>query len=150
MALSFHSEGCDFLPRDRRKITKWIKDVIAAEGFKVGDIAYIFCSSDYHLEVNKTYLNHDYNTDVITFDYTDHDAGVVSGDIFIDHETVRSNAGIVSTEPREELMRVIAHGVLHLCGHGDKTPAQEKKMRALENKYLKAYSTELGDFPASL
>lgn len=148
MALSFHSEQCDFLPNERRKIAGWIKGVIAEEGYRTGDVAYIFCSPEYHLDINRTYLQHDYNTDVITFDYSDLTGkGIVSGDIFIDPQTVRSNAGIVDTEPAEELMRVIVHGVLHLCGHGDKTPAQEKSMRAFENRYLAVYSTQWGCFP---
>lgn len=148
MALSFHSEDCNFLPRDRRKITKWIKGVVAAEGYKTQDVAYIFCSPEYHININRTYLHHDYNTDVITFDYSDLTGkGFVSGDIFIDQQTVRSNAVIVGTESAEELMRVIVHGVLHLCGHGDKTAAQEKAMRTLENRYLEVYRTEEGNFP---
>lgn len=148
MALSFHNEDCGFLPCGRRSIAQWIKGVITAEGYKPGDLAYIFCSPDYHLNINRTYLQHDYNTDVITFDYSDlTDGRIVSGDMFIDPQTVRSNAGIVGSQPQEELMRVIVHGVLHLCGHGDKTPAQEKKMRALENKYLAVYRTEIGDYP---
>lgn len=146
--ISFHSEDCTFLPRQRRKITAWIRTVVAAEGYKPGDIAYIFCSSDYHIGINRTYLQHDYNTDVITFDYSDlQDTLTVSGDIFIDQDTVRSNAGIVGTVPAEELMRVIIHGVLHLCGHGDKTPVEEKIMRALEERYLKLYVQTYGDYP---
>lgn len=148
MAISYHAQECSFLPSARRKISGWIKAVILAEGYQVGDIAYIFCSPDYHLNINKTYLNHDYNTDVITFDYSDlNETRIVSGDIFIDPTTVCSNAGIVGTPPAEELMRVIVHGVLHLCGYGDKTPDEEIKMHQMEDKYLALYRELAGEYP---
>lgn len=148
MAVTFHSEECGFLPHERRKTAAWIKAVIAGEGYKTGDIAYVFCSSEYHLNINRTYLRHDYHTDVITFDYSDLTGSrVVSGDIFIDPFTVRDNADIVGTQPREEIMRVIVHGVLHLCGHGDKTPDEERQMRALEDRALALYRETYGDYP---
>ncbi len=148
MAITFHSQECTFLPKERRRIAAWIRETCAAEGCRAGDIAYIFCAPEYHLEVNRTYLHHDYHTDVITFDYSEGmPGGIVAGDIFIDPWTVRSNADIVGTEPREELMRVIIHGVLHLCGHGDKTPDEEKAMRALEDRYLELYRAGGQEYP---
>ena len=147
MAVSFHNEDCRFLPHDRRKITAWVKGVIATEGYRAGDIAYIFCSWDYHLNINRTYLNHDYNTDVITFDYSDLDEGTVSGDIFIDPFTVRYNAETFGTQPAEEIMRVIIHGVLHLCGHGDKAPEEATVMRTLEERSLAAWREGYGEYP---
>ena len=139
MAVSFHTEECTFLPQGRRRITAWIKEVITAEGYSPGDIAYIFCSPEYHIGINRQYLGHDYHTDVITFDYSDlNGTRNISGDIFIDPYTVRSNAETIGTQPQEEMMRVIIHGVLHLCGHGDKTPEEERAMRALEDRSLAA------------
>ena len=134
MAVSFHTEECTFLPQGRRRITAWIKEVITAEGYSPGDIAYIFCSPEYHIGINRQYLGHDYHTDI-------------SGDIFIVPYTVRSNAETIGTQPQEEMMRVIIHGVLHLCGHGDKTPEEERAMRALEDRSLAAYRQANGDYP---
>ena len=147
MAVSFFSEDCNFLPRDRRKLTAWIKTAISSENRRLGDISYVFCSSDYHIDINRRFLNHDYHTDVITFDYGD--SGVVSGDIMIDPFTVASNAAIFNTSVNEELMRVIIHGILHLCGYGDKSEPEAAKMRELENKYLNAYIEQFGSFPPS-
>lgn len=102
---------------------------------KCGDIAYIFCSDEKILEVNKAYLQHDYYTDVITFDYTEGDK--ISGDIFISVDTVRSNAEQFGTDYDEELHRIIIHGVLHLCGINDKGPGEREMMTRHENEALK-------------
>lgn len=137
MKINFYSEDCNYLPKERMKIRRWIAQTIHNEGFKGGEISYIYCSGDYHLNVNRTYLGHDYRTDVITFDYSDLTGrGVVSGDIFIDHETVADNAKGLGTDPREELLRVIIHGILHLCGYKDKTDAEAAQMRQKENFYI--------------
>lgn len=104
-------------------------------GKKCGDIAYIFCSDEKILEVNKAYLQHDYYTDVITFDYTEGDK--ISGDIFISVDTVRSNAEQFGTDYDEELHRIIIHGVLHLCGINDKGPGEREMMTRHENEALK-------------
>ena len=139
MAVSFHTGRVHIPAAGQRRITAWIKEVITAEGYSPGDIAYIFCSPEYHIGINRQYLGHDYHTDVITFDYSDlNGTRNISGDIFIDY-TVRSNAETIGTQPQEEMMRVIIHGVLHLCGHGDKTPEEERAMRALEDRSLAAY-----------
>lgn len=151
MAISYQSEECAFLPKERRKITVWIKEVVASEGYKTSDIAYIFCSQDYHININRTYLGHDYNTDVITFDYSDLiRRRVVSGDIFIDPYTVRLNADAMERPFEEEIMRVIIHGILHLCGKGDKTQEEEAEMRSAEDKYLEMYLGQYGKFPPSV
>lgn len=147
MAITYYTEGGNFLPKGRKKISAWIKDTVSAEGFKTGDITYVFCSPEYHIGINREYLGHDYNTDVITFDYSDLDvAKVVSGDILIDPETVLSNAAGLDTPPAEEMMRVIIHGVLHLCGYGDKTPDEEAAMRAREDLYLDLFRRKHGDY----
>ena len=148
MAITYQADGVQMPSIKKRETTAWIRRVAASYGKKTGDIAYVFCSSEYHLNINRTYLHHDYHTDVITFDYSDLTGSrVVSGDIFIDPFTVRDNADIVGTQPREEIMRVIVHGVLHLCGHGDKTPDEERQMRALEDRALALYRETYGDYP---
>lgn len=118
----------------RRETTAWIKKVAASHGRKVGDIAYIFCNDEKILEVNRQYLQHDYYTDIITFDYDEDD--VISGDLFISLDTVRTNAEQVGATYEEELHRVIIHGILHLCGINDKGPGEREIMEENENKAL--------------
>ena len=119
----------------KRETTDWIRRVASGYGKKCGDIAYIFCSDEKILEVNKAYLQHDYYTDVITFDYTEGDK--IGGDIFISVDTVRSNAEQFGTDYDEELHRIIIHGVLHLCGINDKGPGEREMMTRHENEALK-------------
>ena len=119
----------------RRATTKWIRSVAATYGKKVGEVAYIFVNDDKILEVNRQYLQHDYYTDIITFD--DSEGDVISGDLFISLDTVRSNSEQQGTAYEEELHRVIIHGILHLCGLNDKGPGEREIMEAAENKALK-------------
>ena len=105
-------------------------------GFKVGEISYIFCSDDYLLDINKTYLKHDFYTDIITFDYTD--AKKISGDLYISIDRVRDNAQELNLGFEQELHRVIIHGVLHLLGLKDKTEEEAKEMRKAEEECLKS------------
>ena len=119
----------------KRDTSAWIKAVAQTYGKKVGDIAYIFCNDEKILEVNRLYLQHDYYTDIITFDYTEDD--IISGDLFISLDTVRSNSEEHNTSYDEELHRVIIHGILHLCGINDKAPGEREIMEAAENKALK-------------
>jgi rRNA maturation RNase YbeY len=118
----------------RRDNSAWVKAVAASYGKKVGEIAYIFCSDERILEVNREYLQHDYYTDIITFDYCEGD--VISGDLFISLDTVRTNAEQVGTTYEEEFHRVIIHGILHLCGINDKGPGEREIMEEAENKAL--------------
>ena len=137
MAVHFYNEGTDYMPKGRVKLNQWVRQTIHNEGFRVGEIGYIFCSSDYHIDINRQYLGHDYYTDVITFDYSDLEGRkVVSGDIFIDPETVADNADLLGTNPEEEQLRVIIHGILHLCGYKDKSDSEAAQMRAKEDFYL--------------
>ncbi len=123
------------MPRFRkRENSAWVKAVAAAYGKRVGEIAYIFVDDEKILEVNRQYLQHDYYTDIITFDYSEGD--VISGDLFISLDTVRSNAGQVGATYEEELRRVIIHGILHLCGINDKGPGEREVMEAAENRAL--------------
>lgn len=118
----------------RRAVSAWVKAVAATYGKKVGEIAYIFCDDEKILEVNREYLQHDYYTDIITFDYCEGDT--ISGDLFISLDTVKSNSEIVGATYEQELFRVIIHGILHLCGINDKGPGEREIMEACENKAL--------------
>lgn len=118
----------------KRKTTAWIKAVVASYKRRLGDIGYMFVDDEKILEVNREYLGHDYYTDVITFDYDEDD--VVSGDIVISLDTVRSNAELFGKEYDDELHRVIIHGILHLCGINDKGPGEREIMEDAENKAL--------------
>ena len=118
----------------RRATTAWIRQVAATYGMKVGDVGYMFVNDERILEVNREYLQHDYYTDIITFDYSEDE--VINGDIVISLDTVRTNAEAQHTEYDEELHRVIIHGILHLCGIDDKGPGQREVMEAAENKAL--------------
>ena len=118
----------------RRDTSAWVKAVAASYGKKVGEIAYIFVDDEEILRVNREYLQHDYYTDIITFDYTEGDT--ISGDLFISLDTVRTNAEQFDKPYDEELHRVIIHGILHLCGINDKGPGERELMEAAEDKAL--------------
>ena len=118
----------------RRDTSAWVKAVAANYGKKVGEIAYIFVDDEEILRVNREYLQHDYYTDIITFDYTEGDT--ISGDLFISLDTVRTNAEQYGKPYEEELHRVIIHGILHLCGINDKGPGEREIMEAAEDKAL--------------
>ncbi|MBO7197188.1 MAG: rRNA maturation RNase YbeY [Tidjanibacter sp.] len=140
MAVHFYNQETDFLPKGRVKINQWVRETIHNEGYRVGEVTYIFCSSESHLEMNRQYVGHDYFTDIITFDYCDLEGrGVVSGDIFIDPFTVEDNSRILGTDPTEELHRVIIHGILHLCGYKDKSDEEAAQMRSKEDFYLQRF-----------
>lgn len=140
MAIIYQNEGVEFPPVKRRITSNWIKSVVAAYGKQVGDVSYIFCSDEKILEINNQYLQHDYYTDIITFDYTEDN--VISGDIFISLDTVRSNSEQFGTDYVEELYRIIIHGILHLCGINDKTSEEREFMTECENKALGLLSLE--------
>ena len=118
----------------KRETTEWIKAVAATYEKKIGEIAYIFCSDEKILEVNRQQLQHDYYTDIITFDYCE--GNRLSGDLFISLETVKTNSEQFNTPYEEELHRTIIHGILHLCGINDKGPGEREIMEAAENKAL--------------
>ncbi|MGL4229274.1 MAG: rRNA maturation RNase YbeY [Tannerellaceae bacterium] len=134
MAVSYYAEDIKMPSLKRRETTKWIREVAALHQMKVGDVAYIFCSDEKILEVNKEYLQHDYYTDIITFDYTED--GVINGDVFISLDTVKSNAEEFGVTFDQELHRIIIHGILHLCGIDDKGPGERENMTAKENEAL--------------
>ena len=132
--ISYQTDGVKMPAIKRRENSAWVKRVAATYGKKVGDVAYIFVNDDKILEVNRQYLQHDYYTDIITFDYSEGD--VISGDLFISLDTVRTNAEQVGATYEQELNRVIIHGILHLCGINDKGPGEREIMEAAENKAL--------------
>lgn len=134
MAIYFSSENTHFDLKGKMKVKKWISDIIKAQHKKVGDISYLFCDDAYLIEVNRTYLNHDTYTDIITFDYVEGD--LISGDIMISVERVEENAKLFNTTFDQELHRVIIHGVLHLLGQGDKSDAEAVQMRKKEEAAL--------------
>ena len=133
--ITYQSEGVKMPAIKKRDINRWIKEVAATYGRRVGDIGYLFVSDEKILEVNNTYLGHDYYTDIITFDYDEED--IISGDLVISLDTVRTNAELFGKNYGDELHRVIIHGILHLCGINDKGPGEREIMEAAENKALK-------------
>lgn len=133
--ISFLTENIKMPRLDRKAVRAWITAVAATyEGRKVGNLNYIFCNDDRILEVNKEFLGHDYYTDIITFDYSE--PGVVSGDMYISLDTVLTNSDKFHTSYDKELLRVIIHGVLHLCGINDKGRGERAIMEAAENRAL--------------
>ena len=120
------------------KINRWIKDTASYYNRKTGEIAFVFCNDERILQVNNEYLQHDYFTDIITFDYSD--GLIISGDIFISLDTVSSNAKEFNVSFEDELHRILIHGILHLCGQDDKTDESRKLMTQKENIALKKLS----------
>jgi rRNA maturation RNase YbeY len=136
--LDINYEDVDDLSLNDIDLTNWISKVCVDENYNLGDISLIFCSDEYLLDMNRTHLDHDYYTDIITFDYTDNQ--IVSGDLFISIDRVRDNASDFNVSFHHELHRVIIHGVLHLCGYKDKSDDEEKLMRTKENNALSLIS----------
>lgn len=128
------SQNVDIPALDLRRVEKWVEAVAGRHDRRLGPLTYIFCDDTRILEVNLQYLNHDYFTDIITFDYTN--GKLIRGDMFISLDTVATNAAAVGSTYEEELMRVIIHGVLHLCGINDKGPGEREIMEAHENDAL--------------
>ena len=135
--ITYNTENVKMPAIRRRDVSKWVRQVAASYGRRVGEIGYLFCDDEKILEVNREYLSHDYYTDIITFDYTEGD--VINGDLVISLDTVRSNAELFGKAYDDELMRVIIHGILHLCGINDKGPGERELMEAAENKALAMY-----------
>jgi rRNA maturation RNase YbeY len=137
MAVKYYNDGTDFRLPGKGRTAEWVRRCVGNEGLRLGPVNFVFCSPERHLEINRGFLGHNYATDVITFDYSD--GNVVGGDIFIDPATVADNAALYLAAPEKEMRRVLIHGVLHLCGYGDKTPREQKQMRAKEDFYLATY-----------
>jgi probable rRNA maturation factor len=134
MSIVFFAEDVPLPKLKKRILISWIKSVIASEEKKLGEISFIFCSDNYLLEVNKKYLDHDYYTDIITFDYVQD--RIISGDIFISIDRVLENSIIYSTSFQNEIHRILIHGVLHLLGYKDKLKKDKYIMTSKEDLYL--------------
>ena len=146
MDILFFTDDCNYRLRDKRLIRSWLRAVADAEGgYHIEAVNYIFCSAARHREMNIEFLGHDYFTDIITFDDSILELGVIAGDIFIDVETVADNARIYGATARHEMLRVIVHGVLHLCGQKDKSPRDERQMHKKEDKYLALFEKMLSE-----
>jgi len=124
----------DFNLVNQKKITEWVTNTIHKENYKLEEISYIFCDDNYLLDLNINYLDHDTLTDIISFDYSV--GKIISGDIFISIERVKENAEKFKVDFKNELHRVIIHGILHYCGYKDKTEDEKKEMRYKEDYYL--------------
>ncbi|MGB7526510.1 rRNA maturation RNase YbeY [Sphingobacterium cellulitidis] len=134
--IQFFSEDIDFTLKEKQKVRQWIGSTIKAEGFKrVGELNFVLCSDAYLLEINRQYLDHDTFTDIVTFDSSE-DEGVIAGDIFISVERTMENAKKFNVSERDELHRVIIHGILHLCGYYDKKKEDKILMTEKEDYYL--------------
>lgn len=137
--IAFHYE-LEFALEEEEKYRKWIQSILESEDFRAGDINYIFCTDEYLHNLNVQYLEHDTLTDIISFDYTE--GRVVSGDIFISIERVRDNASEFNVLFTNELLRVMAHGILHYCGYLDKSEADELLMRSKEDEKMAMFHVE--------
>ena len=132
--ITYSTENVSMPKIRKRDTTAWIRRVAATYGRKIGEVGYLFCDDEKILEVNREYLQHDYYTDIITFDYNE--GKQINGDLVISLDTVKSNAQLFNKPYEEELFRVIIHGILHLCGINDKGPGEREIMEAAENKAL--------------
>jgi len=131
--IRFHFTN-SFTFKNKRKIKNWLKDTIVNEKKRVGDINYIFCSKEYLKKMNNDYLSKNYETDVISFDFSKDNK--ISGDIYISSETVKKNSSIFNVGFSNELKRVMVHGLLHLLNYNDKSKQELKMMREKENFYI--------------
>ena len=136
--ISFHFLYDRFSFRDRKKVKRFLLDLFKKEGKVIAHISYIFCDDAYLLEINQSYLQHDTFTDIITFDLSEEKNQLIS-DIYISIERVKENSKAFTTSFESELLRVIFHGALHLCGYKDKTKADQMKMRQMEDYYLQQF-----------
>ena len=143
--IAFYAEETQLPAIRQEAVSSWVREVARSYGKRVGDISYIFCSDEKILAVNREFLQHDYYTDIITFDYTSGEK--IAGDLFISLDTVRTNAEAFHTVYNEELHRAIIHGILHLCGINDKGPGEREIMEASENKALVILPDECRQYP---
>ena len=132
--VSYYFEDTDFRLKAKTRIKYWLKLVAESEVYRLGNVSVIFCSDNYILDINQRFLQHDYFTDIITFDYSEGDR--ISGDLFISVDSVRENSLEYGTEFEDELHRVIVHGILHLIGYDDHTAEEKEVMRKKEDYYL--------------
>jgi rRNA maturation RNase YbeY len=137
--IRFFTEDVTYEQPKKRATQQWLKKQAEQEGYSIGELNYIFCSDEYLLQVNRDYLQHDYYTDIITFDQSEEE-NKIEGDIFISVDRVQENATQLSITQKQEMTRVLAHGMLHLCGYGDKSEEEAKLMRSKEEEWINAFS----------
>jgi len=135
--IQFHMADLTYKLSDKVGIKKWLMEAISEENYKTGDINIILCSDNYLLDINRKFLQHDFFTDIITFDYSE--GTNLHGELYISIERVEENAQFFNTTISNELLRVFIHGVLHLLGYKDKSIEEEKMMRVKETYYLNKY-----------
>lgn len=133
--ISFFTADISYSLRSRGDLRLWLSEVARKEGFKIAQLNVIFCSDEYLYAMNVQYLQHKTYTDIITFDQSDR-KGVISGELYISLDRLRDNSKSLKISLKDEIHRVIVHGVLHLCGYGDKTPADKATMTSKEDYYL--------------
>ena len=138
MSISFNKADKNTTLAKRSVLKAFIERSLKKEGLRIERLQYIFCSDKFLLGINKSYLQHDYYTDIISFDLSE-TKGKLIGEVYISIDRVKDNAQAHKTSLKEELLRVIFHGALHFCGYKDKKPADIKKMRSQEDKWLKSY-----------
>ena len=139
-SISFYNDGVRAKTPSKRLLKAWIKEFVSNHGKKVGELAFVFCSDDKILEVNQGFLQHDYYTDIITFDYCEGE--IISGDIFISVERVLENASLHQVNYTTELLRVLSHGVLHLIGFQDKEEKNKVEMTRNEDLCMSLFFTK--------
>ena len=136
--ISFNTADKNTTLTNRLALKAFIEKGLKKEGITIDTLQYVFCSDKFLLNINKSFLNHDYYTDIISFDLSEA-KGALIGEVYISVDRVKDNAKTHKASYTEELLRVIFHGALHFCGYKDKKPADAKEMRAQENKWLKSY-----------
>ncbi|MEH6658760.1 rRNA maturation RNase YbeY [Leeuwenhoekiella marinoflava] len=136
--IEFSSQN-DFVLDNEERVTKWLKGIALKESYGIDLLGYVFCSDDFLLDINKKFLNHDALTDIVTFDYTENK--ILNGEIYISTDRVAENAEQFEVSFNTELLRVISHGLLHMCGYGDKTNKEKNIMRAKEDECLILWNT---------
>ncbi|WP_162416678.1 rRNA maturation RNase YbeY [Cyclobacterium roseum] len=138
MAIYFFEEETQAKLKQKRIVKRWIQETAIKKGFRIQSLNYIFCTDPYLLAINISYLNHDTYTDIITFDQSE-TIGEIEADIFISTERVKENASQQDSDYQTELLRVMIHGVLHLCGHKDSSPKEKSQMRKEETEALQSF-----------
>jgi rRNA maturation RNase YbeY len=136
--ISFNKADKNTTLPNRVALKSFIEKQLGKEGLKVECLQYVFCSDKYLLDINKTFLKHNYYTDIISFDLSEH-KGTLIADVYISIDRVKENAKTLKVPYKQELLRVLFHGALHFCGYKDKKPAEAKKMRSMEDKWIKSY-----------
>ena len=141
MAILFFEEDIKFSLKGKNKTKRWLRDIAKLQGFKIGELNYIFCSDEYLYQINVEYLNHNTYTDIITFDNSEKEK-IIEGDVFLSIERIKENAIKEKVSFEKEMTRVMSHGLLHLMGYKDKKEEDRIIMREMENKAILIYDKQ--------